>query len=61
MFLMWEAFGEFCSQGHIRYLRMVMCCFSLPHRLVRASMIGIENRSVCFFNCYCKLRSSYVL
>lgn len=46
-----EVYGEFCSQGHIRYLEMVMCCFSLRPLLVRANMIGIENRLVMFLFC----------
>ena len=41
-----ESFGVFCSRGHTKYLRKVMCCFSLHRQLVRANMIGIGSRCV---------------
>ena len=40
------AFWCFFSQGHIKYLRKVMCCFSLHLPLVHANMIGIGSRWV---------------
>jgi hypothetical protein len=54
-----ERFGEFCSQGHTRYLGMVVCCFSLRPLLVHVNMIGIENRLVMFV--FCNLRVTMVL